>query len=576
MHYLNKICSIISTHPHDTAIIDGKNVLTYQDLYSQFVPLASYLIDLGIGHETVVGICMNKNADVICAMLSIMSINASFFLIEEDSLNPERIKNLENEGVCCFITNKFLDNTFSKESRILRIDQLFTEAARKQNGSSLPELSLVGAAYLLESSGSTGRKKKIIIEKKSIQSLFDSMDSDGYRALTGGVRLSFCQISFDVFIEDVLRTLCFGGCLLLPESYTNLKLSSFLELMKNSEVEHVEITPGYAEKILAHPQLKRNGLPFLKTLVLGGDIIQRGLIQKLNDLLPEVKLYNSYGTSETTINNAICEVIERDTSFDWKSFLGNSIPIIALDQVNGVDNCLFIGGDCLMRGYLNNPEQTKSRIQLLKGTPTFATYDKVSVSGDRFRILGRIDLNIKLNGKLVNYNDVENDVKDYLSLDNCVAVKETSLNKSESITIYSTDPHILELDNWVAQKKLVDTPLEELAQFLRYKKVDKYPLNSRGKINRNELVLNQVKTEEITVSSSLRDELLSIWQELFPEKKIDQSDDFFMLGANSIIIIEYLTRIEEKYQIELEVHLIYQSGLFSHHYKVINNAIISR
>lgn len=575
MHYLDDIINQAELKPEALALISDSHSLTYKRLIASTIHLANYLWGLGIGNESIVGVCMNKGPNVVVSMLSIARVNACYFLIDSETISKERASNLEREGVgVVLVENTEIARNFSIEIKVLDISVLSSMSMEGRRNQKLPPITGEGAAYVQETSGTLGTRKKIVIEKNSVNSLVNAMHCENYRLLTGGVRLSYCRISFDVFIEDVLRSLCFGGCLILPPREVSLNMALLLDWIGKYAVEHLEVTPAYARKIMNYCAQKGVKDISLKTLVLGGDVIPEDLLSNLMSFFRGIRLFNSYGTSETTINNAVQEVVGLDTAFKWDSFLKHSIPNVVNYSAQSDERSLHISGECLMRGYLNNVALTDESLLEVDGNKVYATNDRIAVLKNGIDILGRTDQGAKLNGILINYLDIENALKECLGIKSCLVFKNSTYGDSEVVFVLSTDPIVKSFTNTYISESLRNTNVSELASYLVFDYVDGYPLSENGKLIRE--VVQKVGEAEIRINSSAsfsEVDLLNIWRNLFPFKEVNEHDDFFLLGASSIVLIDYLTILEDKFNIVLEVFSLYESGSFVHQFNLIRDAI---
>jgi hypothetical protein len=140
--------------------------------------------------------------------------------------------------------------------------------------------------------------------------------------------------------------------------------------------------------------------PNLREIWMGGEAPGANLIQLWSS--PTCKVYNCYGPTECT--TAISSIEMRP---DTPIFLGGIIPgieIVLLDEnleeVEAGEIC--IRGPCLAAGYLNNDELTRQRFITWKGQRHYRSGDLAKRIPEGFVFIGRIDLQVKNRGFLIN------------------------------------------------------------------------------------------------------------------------------------------------------------------------------
>src|SRR6185503_11780335 len=135
--------------------------------------------------------------------------------------------------------------------------------------------------------------------------------------------LQTANFSFDVFTADVVRALMSGGQLVLCSWDTLLSPQNLYELMRAEKVDFVEFVPALLRQLLQYLEETRQTLDFVRVLISGGDALYADEYKKLRRLCAaDARVFNSYGLTETTIDNVIFESSAADINSNGAAPLG--------------------------------------------------------------------------------------------------------------------------------------------------------------------------------------------------------------------------------------------------------------
>ncbi len=281
--------------------------------------------------------------------------------------------------------------------------------------------------------------------------LFGSPDTcaDLVRALAAaGVDEIACLVDFGVEAEDVLKSLTWVDRLRdNHDTEVAEGAHSFAELCERHGVTLVQGTPSLLTAVAAEPAALES-LRGLRALLIGGEAFPSGLARRLLEALPEVRIHNMYGPTETTIWSTVHELdASRDTTADSIS-IGRPIANTEVRVVDdrgrplpvGVSGELWIGGDGVAAGYIGRPELTAERfVTGVEGTGLFyRTGDRVRRRADgSLEFLGRVDRQVKILGHRVEPDEVESVLSRHPRLDAVAVTAVDGANGTELVAYVS-------------------------------------------------------------------------------------------------------------------------------------------
>jgi len=263
--------------------------------------------------------------------------------------------------------------------------------------------------YMALTSGSTGISKRCFISKKGIETMLNDWKNK-FHIDSESVHLTTADQQFDVFFGDIFRSIFLGNTLVIADVNERLEPSSICSLIKKFKVTHYESTPTLLNLLLPQLPIKSS----LKTLICGSEPMSNTFYNYLLNFSKNgVKIFNSYGLTEVSIDSAACEINKYlDNMFPVGFPIGDQIFTIA--NLNGITLPLGMFGELLISGscvaFLENNENI-----------FFRTGDLAMIHPDKGLIVkGRIDDTfIKVNGKRIPSKAIENQILLNTDASNC-------------------------------------------------------------------------------------------------------------------------------------------------------------
>ena len=380
----------VDKYPDNPAIIEDDSRLTFSQLDEMVNAMAAKFYDL---RPKSVGIVMHHGAEQIAAMLAVLKSGA-FYVPAEPSLPQERIDYMMQSAGVDFIIN---DN-FCKHLRAT--DMTMTDRSEPN-----------GLAYVLYTSGTSGKPKGVSVENHSVVNYCEAFEAE-FKTGPGDVMLQYSVCSFDIFVEEVYTTLLNGAALCIPSHA--IHNGSLTGLMKFVERHGVTIVDGFP--YLLAEMNKLDHIPkSIKLIISGGDVIRASYITRLKDL--GIRIYNTYGPSETTVCSNYFRVdnakpLDDGTFPIGKAVKGVQVKILDKDlkEVSkGTVGEICIFGEGVSRGYINDAPEQANFVTLADGTRMYRSGDLgYELPDGNIAFLHRRDDQVMILGKRVEPEEVEN------------------------------------------------------------------------------------------------------------------------------------------------------------------------
>ena len=265
-----------------------------------------------------------------------------------------------------------------------------------------------GAAYVQFTSGTSGKPKAIIVERPQLSAYCAFLEAEN---LCGpGVTMPVLSApEFDAIVKQIWGQLTAGGTVALPESGDVLREIDRATAIDNVSINTVPAVWNQFLDVATRRPIRSKG-----TLLLGGEALDPGLVDRTRALWPGVRIVNLYGPSECTSNATwLSEVGHRRDRTPIGSAIRGSVAVVLDDQLTAVPvgavGTLHISGDSVARGYHGDARRTASSFLPMavdcgtgRGARMYATGDRVRATSDGLVYLGRADAEVKVNGVRVD------------------------------------------------------------------------------------------------------------------------------------------------------------------------------
>ena len=400
----------------------------YSELDARANQLAHLLHEKGVRRGGRVGVSLTRGPELVIAMLAVMKAGAAYVPLDP-GYPQNRLEFIASDAdLHALIT--FREGPTGLPARVvIHVDS--AEWTRQPTTPLKAGTTGQDAAYVLYTSGSTGRPKGTGVRHHNVVNFFLGMDA---RIGCGpaDVVLALTSVSFDISVLELLWPLTHGARVVIASEglVNNLVRApgsegsegteadfAFAELCRREAVTLTQSTPSFLAAVAAEPAAL-DALRGARAVLVGGEILPAGLVERVCSRLPGVKLFNMYGPTETTVWSTVHEVDAEQDARQGVIPIGRPIAntdILVLDAARepvpiGVSGELWIGGEGVSQGYLNRPELTEERF-----VPHPTRKGRMYRTGDRARwrpdgvleFLGRVDRQVKIRGHRIEPDEVE-------------------------------------------------------------------------------------------------------------------------------------------------------------------------
>jgi amino acid adenylation domain-containing protein/thioester reductase-like protein len=566
--------------PEGIALTFGDEQATYGEINSRANQLAHFLTRMGAGPDALVGICMERSLEMIVALLGIHKAGCGYLPVDPDYPQDRIAFMLEDAAPLVVLTQRgLLANPLAGASRIVCIDGSWEQIALESRQETAVEVSRDNLAYVIYTSGSTGKPKGVQISHGAVVNFLNSMKSEP--GLTSDDRLlAVTTLSFDISVLELWLPLTVGGQVILVNQDTASNPTELLNSLTRSAVSAVQATPVTWRLLI---EAGWSGTPGLKILC-GGEALARDLADQL--LERGASVWNLYGPTETTIWSTIFNVARSEEPV----YIGRAIAntqLYVLDRrlqpvPTGVPGELYISGDGVSRGYLNQPAMTADKFipNPFNGEPGMRIYrtgDLVRYRPDgNVEFLGRVDDQVKIHGRRIEVREIEVVLSEYPSVINSVVTAERIAENDKRLIAYivfdgSQPP---ELDRL---RKFLKSRLPDYMVPFMFVEVSALPLTPNGKVDRKLLPSPDYSKARparpfVVPVGEVEEEMAAIWSDLLGIERVGANDNFFDLGGHSLLISRLVARVHKRFSVQLPVRRVFQSPTISELAQAISTA----
>ena len=533
----------VHQNPDRIAVVNKDFFISYKYLDEWSDLLSCTILNKGAQEEDIVGIFMNPSAERIVAILAVLKAGACYLPLDA-TLPPQRLRHMvEESNLKTLLVDPSTAGAASFDGVLVSIIKSKNEYPPETVKKKIQKGSL---AYVMYTSGTTGMPKGILVEHRSILRLvknnyFIPMSIESRLLLTGA-------FGFDATTFEMWGMLLNGGELhLLPQD--NLLDSHYLKAyLDTRKITTMWFTSSWFNLLAEESMLVFKQLEWI---IVGGEKLSPYYIEKVKDTFPTIHIVNGYGPTENTTFSTTYTVVANETGeIPIGKPIANSTAVILDGEFEkvpvGVKAELFVGGDGLARGYLNQPELTHVKFRFLEGKKLYRSGDFARLRSDgNFEYMGRSDRQIKLRGNRIELDEVENIIRRHKKISDTVVLSLDD-NKGESFLVaYVMGIQKEEVESLKSSVALFLPPASIPAFFIP---MDRFPLTSNGKVDSKKLpmpISEDPMSDYVAPENGIEKVVTQIWSDLTGTKvdHIGVNTSFFDLGGHSLKVIKMMSQI---------------------------------
>ncbi|NHZ33325.1 non-ribosomal peptide synthetase [Massilia rubra] len=543
--------------PDGCAVMFGAQRLSYGELNRRANQLAHYLIGLGVRLEQPVAICMERSPELLVAMLGILKAGAAYLPIDPGYPADRIAAILDDSAPLALLTHAHAHPDAGWSGvRVLRVDGADGAAIASQSDAdpSVAGLDARSLAYIIYTSGSSGRPKGALLEHRSVVRL---VHQPRYMRIGQSDCLVHCaNPGFDAAAWEIWSALVNGASLLIVPADTLLDASRLLQLLQAHPVSILHLTVGlfnqYAD--LLAPVFSR-----LAYLLFGGERSDIGTVMRVVRNCPPANLVHCYGPTEaSTFSTTYLVAPSAGLSLDAALPIGRPVAntrVYLLDRHGepvplGVTGEIHIGGDGVGRGYLNQPGLTAERFvpDPFVGDGAARMYK----TGDLGRwladgnvaYLGRNDAQVKIRGFRIEPGEIESGLAQCDGVLEAVVMARADARGALRLVAYVVGQAGQAPTGPVLRAALAKRFPDYMVP-AAFVVLPAFPLTPNGKLDRRALPEPDACSAAPYAAprGHIEESVAALWRELLGVDRVGRDDHFFELGGHSLMAVQLASRL---------------------------------
>ncbi|MFJ1618482.1 amino acid adenylation domain-containing protein [Streptomyces sp. NPDC088251] len=543
------IASQAAASPEHTAVISGEAALTYAEIDARANQLAHFLQDSGAGPETIVAVCMRRGTDLMTALLGIWRAGAAYVPLDPDHPRQRTAWVLEDTGAPLVLTDEVsADAVRGTGARPLVMEAVREQIAACPTHAPEPATGPQNAAYVLYTSGTTGRPKGVVVSHAGVANLNRWM-ADTHQLTAGDRVLQKTTLTFDASCWELFAPLTAGGTVVMAPDGAERDPAALVRAVAAHDITVLQVVPSVLRLLVEEPTWA--DCTALRLVLSGGEPLHAEPVQRLLERT-EVEVWNSYGPTECTVNAT-------EQRFDPAQTTG-PVPIgrpihraqaLVLDPNGmpvpiGVVGELHLGGAGVARGYLGRPGLTADRFVPdpfgRPGARVYRTGDLVRWRPDgTLEYVDRIDHQVKVNGVRIEPAEIEAALSAHPGVQ---ASAVTAVKTDGTAHLVAYVRHDGPLDP-TGLRALLRDRLPETHLPTHFVQLDAFPLTASGKIDRAALpapdqALATGRPTRLPPRTSAEHTVAAAWRDILgtgrgqDDDGLGVRDDFFQRGGSSL------------------------------------------
>ncbi|KAG5217886.1 N-(5-amino-5-carboxypentanoyl)-L-cysteinyl-D-valine synthase [Trichophyton interdigitale] len=576
------------------AIVEGEKTITYGDLNVQANQLAWYLLSItDLKPDDHVALMLDKSISMLICILAVWKAGAAYVPLDP-TFPDNRIGTIlqESKPKAVLLHSKYAARFESQGISLITIDT--TENISRQSTDDVKSnVQPENLAYSIFTSGTTGKPKGVSVKQNGVINLQNGLRMRYFGSCAPGSHsvLFLSNYIFDFSLEQIALSILSGQTLIIPPE-NSFASNEFYDICNSYKLSYLSGTPSLLQQI----DLRK--LKFLKMVTAAGEELHASQYKKMRDSFHGT-IYNAYGITETTVYNLITAFSANDGFENClrEVLPGNRIYLLSHNlqpvPLNAVGQ-LYLAGDCLARGYLNQPTLTAQRfIPNPFRTDEDAASGKFShlyKTGDLARCrldssgypyieyMGRNDLQIKLRGLRIELSEVQRVMSSVPGVEDCAVIAKYMDNNPHSrvaqylVGYYSTE-NPSGLEEIIIRHMKTKLPGYMIPDHLCHLR-GPFPVTRTGKLDIQKLPDINVTTGPRAVYSpphnALQSKLCALWASVLGMERCGIDDDLFKMGGDSITSLHLVAQIHHRLSCKVTVRDLFEHRTIR---KLYNNVI---
>lgn len=465
---ISRIEEAVKANPDRLAYIHNNESITYKKLWERVCETAQYIEKQSSGPVIVYG---HKSVDMIVAMLSCLKAKRAYVPVDV-SMPISRLRDIIGMSDASLL--------IACEPVCIDTIEVCGLGELSKYSSLEPNRQTGDAAYIIFTSGSSGKAKGVKVSDKNLNSFVRWITALNPLCEYKNVNvLNQASFSFDLSVADMYYSLCGGHTLVALDKAAQEDYNEMFRIMKDNQISVCVMTPTFMKLCLLNKDFCAENFPELKCIYFCGEKLEAGLVKRLFLAFPKIRVINAYGPTEAA--SAVCgvEILKDDIDEGKLLPVGKKCDFACDIAVENGE--IVIKGDSVAC-YLGD---IKGGFYKENGVNCYKTGDMGYFENDFLYCSGRIDEQIKYKGYRIELGDIESNLKNIDGvLDAAVVTKCDQNNTVKSLKAFV----VIDKDQSV---ETVSVKLrEKLPTYMipkQIKAIDSLPINANKKLDRKRL-----------------------------------------------------------------------------------------
>ncbi|CAF0752919.1 unnamed protein product [Adineta steineri] len=596
-YVLHQLFHMAERHPQKIAIILDAQTWTYSELIEQVERVVDYLHHLNIVKGQIIYQFVERSFEMVCGFLGIMCVDAVYCPLNPTDSPSRLISILEQIQSEYVLVHHTTYKQFPKDivKHVILLEEILFPLSHIEDINELPYCIEQGPAFIICTSGTTGRPKAILHTHKSFaasNAAYIQWNADMYTIRDQVLQLSTC--TWILQLSEIALPLVVGGSVVLLRPSGHLDMSYLSKILVNQQVTTLIIGPAIIRGLIDLFEISQqfDTFKFVHNLCVTGNykilslnvdvtIFYNNLAEAVNPQqwtkfigylnLSTIRINSQYGMSEC--NGVLgCRLSDvYNTSIPIGCPFSNVRCLLIDEHDNIINNTinpnkigqLHIGGPTLFNCYLNDSQRTDDTLITIDNHTYLKTGDLARYN-ERGELVhaGRADFQIKIHGQRVETTEIEDTIMNWSrnKISGCLVTKSP---QNEDLLVAYIVSHDLKLNI----EEIRNHCSKHLRQYMIpfYMVVlDKFPLNSNGKIDRKQLPIpSSLSSEPInsvliddTPSSELEEKIHKLWCSVLQLNSISRHANCFALGGSSLSLIQFFNYYQFHFAPDMQLNVL--------------------
>ncbi|MDO8363240.1 MAG: LLM class flavin-dependent oxidoreductase [Actinomycetota bacterium] len=204
----------VASTPHRTAVVQGNDELTYQQLHDRSQALATVLRAHGVAADVLVGVHVERSIDLLVAVLGVLLAGGAYVPLDP-GYPADRLQHMvADSGAPVLVCQRSHDGRLPLPSTgtlptIVFVDDPSLAGPAPTHDPAPATTEPHHLAYCIYTSGSTGVPKGVLVEHRNVANFFAAMDAVVPRS-GDDTWFAVTSLSFDISVLELLYTLARG------------------------------------------------------------------------------------------------------------------------------------------------------------------------------------------------------------------------------------------------------------------------------------------------------------------------------------------------------------------------------